>query len=65
MLNSSKEEPIMTANCPECDAAIALADDAVEGEILVCPDCAAELEVTAVNPPALALAPEVGEDWGE
>ena len=55
----------MTANCPECDAAIALADDAVEGEILVCPDCAAELEVTAVNPPALALAPEVGEDWGE
>jgi alpha-aminoadipate carrier protein LysW len=55
----------MTANCPECDATIALADDAVEGEILVCPDCAAELEVTALNPPTLALAPEVGEDWGE
>ena len=39
--------------------------DTVEGEILVCPDCAAELEVTAVDPPTLALAPEVGEDWGE
>ncbi len=55
----------MTANCPECDAAIALATDTVEGEILVCPDCAAELEVTSVNPLTLALAPEVGEDWGE
>ena len=55
----------MTANCPECDAQINLPADTVAGEILVCPDCAAELEVTAVNPPALALAPEVGEDWGE
>jgi len=30
----------MTANCPECDATIALAADVVEGEIIVCPDCA-------------------------
>jgi alpha-aminoadipate/glutamate carrier protein LysW len=55
----------MTANCPECDATITLAADVVEGEIIVCPDCAAELELTSVNPPELALAPEVGEDWGE
>jgi alpha-aminoadipate carrier protein LysW len=55
----------MTANCPECDAAISLAADVVEGEIIVCPDCAAELEVTSVSPLELALAPEVGEDWGE
>ena len=55
----------MTANCPECDATIALAADVVEGEIIVCPDCAAELEVTSVSPVELALAPEVGEDWGE
>ena len=55
----------MAANCPECEASIARADDTVEGEILVCPDCAAELEVTTVDPPTLALAPEVGEDWGE
>ncbi|MFL5803683.1 MAG: lysine biosynthesis protein LysW [Roseiflexaceae bacterium] len=55
----------MTANCPECDATITLPADTVEGEILVCSDCAAELEVTGVNPPTLALAPEVGEDWGE
>jgi alpha-aminoadipate carrier protein LysW len=55
----------MTANCPECDATIALAADVVEGEIIVCPDCAAELELTSVDPAVLALAPEVGEDWGE
>ena len=55
----------MTANCPECDAAISLAADDVEGEIIVCPDFAAELEVTSLDPAELALAPEVGEDWGE
>ena len=55
----------MTANCPECEAAITLADDVVEGEIVTCPDCAAELEVVSVSPLELALAPEVGEDWGE
>ena len=55
----------MIANCPECDAAINLAADVVEGEIIVCPDCAVELEVTSLDPVELALAPEVGEDWGE
>jgi alpha-aminoadipate/glutamate carrier protein LysW len=55
----------VNATCPECDATLALAADTVEGEILVCPDCAAELEVTSVEPLTLALAPEVGEDWGE
>jgi alpha-aminoadipate carrier protein LysW len=55
----------MTASCPECDASITLAEGTVEGEIITCPDCAAELEVVSVNPPELALAPEVGEDWGE
>jgi alpha-aminoadipate/glutamate carrier protein LysW len=60
-----KENLFMTANCPECDAAIAMADDTVEGEIVVCSDCAAELEVRSVDPIVLALAPEVGEDWGE
>jgi alpha-aminoadipate carrier protein LysW len=60
-----EEEHTMTANCPECDATITLAADVVEGEIIVCPDCAVELEVTRVDPVELALAPEVGEDWGE
>jgi alpha-aminoadipate/glutamate carrier protein LysW len=60
-----KEEQLMTANCPECDATLTLADDVVEGEIVMCSDCAAELEVRGVDPIALALAPQVGEDWGE
>jgi alpha-aminoadipate carrier protein LysW len=55
----------MTANCPECEAPITLSADVVEGEIIVCPDCAVELEVISVDPAELALAPEVGEDWGE
>jgi alpha-aminoadipate carrier protein LysW len=55
----------MTATCPECDATLTLAADVVENEIVICTDCAAELEVIGLNPPTLALAPEVGEDWGE
>lgn len=55
----------MNATCPECDASVGLTGDVVEGEIITCPDCAAELEVISVDPPELALAPEVGEDWGE
>src|SRR5689334_11893013 len=64
-LHTLKGNTVMTANCPECEAEVTLADGVVEGEIIVCPDCAAELEVVSVNPPELALAPEVGEDWGE
>jgi alpha-aminoadipate carrier protein LysW len=54
-----------TSKCPECDADVAVAADAVKGEIVSCPDCGAELEVTATGPVALALAPEAEEDWGE
>jgi alpha-aminoadipate/glutamate carrier protein LysW len=55
----------MNATCPECNADVALAADTLESEIVVCPDCGAELEVISVDPPELALAPEVEEDWGE
>lgn len=54
-----------TSKCPECDADVAVGADAVKGEIVSCPDCGAELEVTATAPLALALAPEAAEDWGE
>ena len=52
------------AACPECDARIP-ANVALQGEILDCPDCGAELEVRSVSPLVLALAPTVEEDWGE
>jgi alpha-aminoadipate/glutamate carrier protein LysW len=51
-------------HCPECDASITL-QGLMVGEIIYCPDCNAELEVLNVEQPAVALAPEVEEDWGE
>lgn len=53
------------AACPECDAPVAFTRSPLRGEVVVCTDCRAELEVASVNPVALALAPEVQEDWGE
>jgi alpha-aminoadipate carrier protein LysW len=52
-------------SCTECEAPIEVPTDAVEGEIIACSECSAELEVVGLEPVALALAPEVGEDWGE
>ena len=54
-----------TINCPECDADVTTEPDLLVGELLVCPDCEAELEVTSLAPLAVELAPEVEEDWGE
>ncbi len=51
-------------HCPECEAEIII-QDLMVGEIIFCPDCSAELEVLALQPLAVALAPEVEEDWGE
>jgi alpha-aminoadipate carrier protein LysW len=54
----------MNATCPECDGAITMAKP-IKGEIVVCPDCGAELEVVSENPLQLDLAPQEEEDWGE
>ncbi len=51
--------------CPECGAETALAAGAEVGEIIVCPDCGVDLEVTALDPAAVQLAPMEQEDWGE
>ncbi len=51
--------------CPVCAAEIELADDAMAGEIIVCDDCGAELEVKSVDPVDLAEAPSAEEDWGQ
>lgn len=55
---------ILTAQCPECDANIAL-ENVVQGEIIVCADCGVDLEVINLDPPTLELAPMEAEDWGE
>ena len=51
--------------CPECEAEIKLEAGAEVGEIIVCPDCGVDLEITALEPAALQLAPMEQEDWGE
>lgn len=51
--------------CPVCAAEVEFPDDAVEGELLSCPECGTELEIISVDPPELAEAPQEEEDWGE
>ena len=51
-------------HCPECEAEITV-QDLLIGEITYCPDCNAELEVLRLEPPSVALAPQIEEDWGE
>jgi alpha-aminoadipate carrier protein LysW len=58
-----RKESIM-ALCPECEAEVTL-QGVLVGEIIYCPDCNAELEVLDIEHPAVALAPQVEEDWGE
>ena len=55
----------MTALCPECEGALTL-NGVIAGEIVVCPDCGVDLEITQTDPAvSLALAPQEAEDWGE
>ncbi len=55
----------MIVVCPECGAEFDIPADTLTGEIIVCPECGVELELISLDPPELALAPEVEEDWGE
>jgi alpha-aminoadipate carrier protein LysW len=54
----------VNVTCPECEATLNL-KEVVQGEIVQCPDCGADLAVTAVDPVVLELAPMEEEDWGE
>jgi alpha-aminoadipate carrier protein LysW len=53
------------ASCPECEADVRLPANAMQHELVVCPDCGAELEIISLNPLTLERAPETEEDWGE
>lgn len=52
------------AECPECFAAVTL-ENVMQHEIVQCPECGVDLEVVALEPLTLVLAPEEEEDWGE
>lgn len=50
--------------CPECGAEFT-EDVEFVGEIVQCPDCGVELELTSLEPLTLKLAPMEEEDHGE
>ena len=53
-------------NCKECDAGISVPGDALEGEIVTCPECGASFElVKSEGGFDLKPAQTVGEDWGQ
>jgi alpha-aminoadipate carrier protein LysW len=54
----------MTA-CPVCESPVEVPDASRLSEIVECGDCRSELEVVAVGPYLLAVAPEAEEDWGQ
>jgi alpha-aminoadipate/glutamate carrier protein LysW len=54
----------LLVNCIECGAEIEL-NDPIVGEIVVCPDCGVDLEVMALDPVTVTVAPMEQEDWGE
>ena len=51
--------------CPVCAADVNIAADAIAGELLVCDDCGAELELVSLDPVKLDEAPSAEEDWGQ
>ncbi|MBI5667802.1 MAG: lysine biosynthesis protein LysW [Chloroflexi bacterium] len=53
------------STCPECGGSVSIPANAMQNELLPCPDCGTELEIVRLNPPLLERAPEVEEDWGE
>jgi alpha-aminoadipate carrier protein LysW len=60
-----KENQMSTVTCPECAAEITLEEGTEAGEIIVCSDCGVDLEITALEPATVQLAPMEQEDWGE
>ncbi|MCH2396934.1 MAG: lysine biosynthesis protein LysW [Nitrososphaerales archaeon] len=57
----------MEQKCQDCDATMKILDDVVVGEIISCPDCGNEFEVSKIDSNSVTLSPaeSVGEDWGE
>jgi len=52
--------------CVDCEAQVTVPDDAVNGEIVSCPDCGLDFEVVE-GPQGRSIKPVVieKEDWGE
>lgn len=57
----------METKCAECDAGIAVPDDAIRGELVTCKDCGSDYEVVEIQGGTVLLKPAdaIEEDWGE
>jgi alpha-aminoadipate carrier protein LysW len=62
---STMAESERRAVCVICEGSVALPENVLVGEILLCGDCGTELEVVSLDPVAVEEAPQVQEDWGE
>jgi alpha-aminoadipate/glutamate carrier protein LysW len=66
MINKEGKRGENMSKCEECDADISIPKDAMEGEIVTCPECGASFEL-AKGSSGFQLKPaqSVGEDWGQ
>lgn len=53
------------SECHICEASIEISPDIEVGELLMCPECGTEFEVTSLEPFTLVEAPMEEEDWGQ
>ncbi len=57
---------MLSEKCPDCEAAVPVPEDAVQGEVVTCPDCGLDLEVSVSGQNRMVKALVVEkEDWGE
>jgi alpha-aminoadipate/glutamate carrier protein LysW len=66
-LEKGGDNQILNIECKDCAAQISVPDDAVVGEIVTCPDCGGDFEITSKSKEKVELKPAetVGEDWGQ
>ena len=57
----------MNIECKDCGAQITVTQDSMVGEIITCPGCGADFEVTLKKGELIEIKPaeSVGEDWGQ
>ena len=53
--------------CPSCFFEIELDEGTIEGEVIPCPDCGVDLEITKIDRETVSaeIAELTEEDWGE
>lgn len=63
-MGSSKSK-VMVAECPDCETTIRFHRPLRVGQIVICPECEADLEVRQLNPLELYWAFEYEDDYDQ